>query len=302
MRKQHADDENLCVVTVTTDSFVVGTLVTLDSFLKNNSWFAGEVVIVCNELSEQNRELLKLIYDKITFLKASNELLRRIAGITETFPDFTPKQARYYSLETFRLRDYKRVLFLDSDLLFRGSIRDLFELENEFIACGDGAFYNNRGRRWGSGIEDETEIHVLRDTFNSGLFLVDDSLLTDEIYNGLLELVDPRIYKTPNMRLTDQVILNLYFANRQHLASGKYNYLLTHRNAIFEREKINLQDAIVLHFNGQQKPWMTQEILAGGLSDAVFLKACGLWFKSYTECLQRLHLRTNTKNFQDEKI
>jgi hypothetical protein len=104
------------------------------------------------------------------------------------------------------------------------------------------------------------------------------------------------------MRLTDQVILNLYFANRQHLASGKYNYLLAHRHSIFEREKIGLQNAVVLHFNGQQKPWMTQEVLACGLSDAVFLKACGLWFESYTECLQCLHLRASAKNFPDDKI
>ena len=293
MQKQNAGDEHLCVVTVTTDSFIAGTLVTLGSFLKNNSWFAGEIVIVCNELSEQNREHLKLVCDKIIFLKVSDELLTRIAQITEAFPDFVPKQANYYSLETFRLRGYKRALFLDSDLLFRGSIRDLFKLENEFIACGDGAFYNSRGRRWGSGIEDETDIRVLYNTFNSGLFLVDDSLLTDETYNGLVKLVDKRIYKTPNMSLTDQVILNLYFAGRQHLVSGKYNCLLAHRHSIFERENIGFRDAVVLHFNGKQKPWTTGTILNHSLRDAVSIKAYELWFESYTECLRKLQTSQN---------
>jgi len=283
----------LCVVTVTTDSFIAGTLVTLGSFLKNNSWFAGDIVIVCDELSERNREQLTFVCGKIIFLQVSDELLTRIARITEAFPDFVPKRAHYYSLESFRLRGYERVLFLDSDLLFRGSVRDLFKLENEFIACGDGAFYNGRGRRWGSGIEDETEIRVLHNTFNSGLFLIDDSLLTDEIYNGLLELVDKRIYKTPNMRLTDQVVLNLYFAGRQCLISGKYNCLLAHRNSIFRREKIGLPDAVVLHFNGQPKPWMTGAISSDGSGDAVFLKACSLWLESYAECMRDLRKRRN---------
>ena len=167
---EFSDSEKTCVATVTTDSFIVGTLVTLDSFLKNNSWFTGEIVIICNELSAQNREYLELVYDKIIFLKVSGELLSRVDEITKVFPEFEAKQARYFSLETFRLRNYKRVLFLDSDLLFRGSIHDLYDLKNKFIACGDGAFYNNRGRRWGSGIADETEIRVLYNTFNSVYF------------------------------------------------------------------------------------------------------------------------------------
>ncbi len=291
------ENENLCVTTVTTDSFIVGTLVTLDSFLKNNAWFAGEIVIICNELSEENRGFLKLVYDKIIFLQVSVKLLARVDEITKSLPEFIKKQARYYSLETFRLRDYAKVLFLDSDLLFRGSIKALFELNDDFIVCGDGAFYNRRGRRWGSGIAEEKEISVLKNTFNSGLFLIDNSLLTNEIYDGLLELVDSRIYKTPDMMLADQVVLNLYFAGRQKLVSGAFNYLMAHRDSIDSYEKINLSDAIVLHFNGRQKPWMTEEILKNGLSDAGFIKACGFWFESYTECLQKIHLQTNIKKF-----
>lgn len=300
---EFSDSENICVATVTTDSFIVGTLVTLYSFLKNNSWFKGEIVIICNNLSAQNHEYLKLVYKKIVFLKAGEKLIERVDEITKVFPEFSGKQARFYSLEIFRLRDYKRVLFLDSDLLFRSSIAGLFELKHPFIACGDGAFYAGRGRRWGSGIEDEEEIRVLYDTFNSGFFLVDASLLTDEVYKGLLALVDSRIYKTPNMKLTDQVVLNLYFAGRQHIVSGAYNYLLVHRDSIFEREKIALPEARVLHFNGRQKPWMTEEVLKYGLRDAGFVRACSFWFENYLECLEKLYLQTNIKEIRcGEKI
>lgn len=294
--------KDVCIVTVTTDSFIVGTLVTLYSFLKHNLWFKGEIFIICNELSAQNREYLELLSDKVKFLKVGGELLARVEEITGVFPEFRTKQARYYSIETFRLRNYKKILFLDSDLLVRDSIQELFEIEEEFIACGDGAFYKGTGRRWGSGIEDEETVRVLYDTFNSGLFLVGGKLLTDEIYGGLLRLVDSRIYKTPNMRLADQVVLNLYFAGRQHLVSGTYNYLLAHRDSIFKREKIELQSARVLHFNGQQKPWMAEEVLNYGLHDAGFIQACRFWFDSYAECLQKLFLQKNTKDFRRAKI
>lgn len=299
---EFSESEKICVATVTTDSFIVGTLVTLDSFLKNNEWFAGDIAVICDELSERNRAYLRLVYDKIIFVEVSAELLARVAEITKVLPEFLPKRARYFSLETFRLRNYAKVLFLDSDLLFRGSIENLFALENEFIACGDGAFYNDRGRRWGSGITDETEIRVLYNTFNSGLFLVDETLLTDEIYREILQFVDSRIYKTPNMMLADQVVLNLYFAGKQFLTSGKYNYLMAHKDSIFEREHINLQDAVVVHFNGQQKPWLTREILEHGSDDAVFIEACGFWFEGYIECLQKINLPSKTKDLRAEKV
>jgi lipopolysaccharide biosynthesis glycosyltransferase len=304
-KENNFNNKNICIATVTTDSFVVGTLVTIYSFLKYNSWFDGNIVIIYNELSEQSREYLKLVYDKIKFFSVGDEMLEKVKGITKVFPEFSPKQARFYSLETFRLRDYEKVLFLDSDLLFRGSIEDLFETEHNFVACGDGAFYNKSGRRWGKGLEEiiaGEEIEVLYNTFNSGFFLVDKTLLNDENYAGLLNLVDSRIYKTPNMKLADQVVLNIYFSGQQQLVSGVYNYLLAHRAPLFEMEKLSFTDARVLHFNGHHKPWMMDEVLRNGLRDGVFIKSCGFWFESYAECLQKLYLQTKTNGFHREKI
>lgn len=303
-QNRNVNDKNLCVAVVTTDSFVVGTLVTIYSFLKHNSWFDGEIVIICRELSERNREYLELVYDRIKFFSVNECLLARIDEVTKVFPEFASKQARFYSLETFRLRNYEKVLFLDSDLLVRGSVENLFHLKHQFIACGDGAFYNGRGRRWGRGIEEscgDEEIEVIYDTFNSGFFLVDNSLLIDDVYEGVLNLVDRRIYKTPNMKLADQVVLNLYFAGRQHLVGGEYNYLLAHATSIYEKEEINLTDARVLHFNGHQKPWMTEEVLYAGVKDPVFTKACGLWFNDYVECLHELHLQTQVRALEKIK-
>lgn len=299
-KETNVNSKDLCVATVTTDSFVVGTLVTLYSFLKHNNWFDGEIVIICNDLSDQSLEYLGLVYDNISFLRVGDKMLEKVDGITKVFPEFSLKQARFYSLETFRLTDYDKVLFLDSDLLFRSSIEDIFDTENNFVACGDGAFYNNSGRRWGSGLEkivSGEEIEVIYNTFNSGFFLVDRSLLTAENYAGLLNLVDSRIYKTPNMKLADQVVLNIYFSGQQHLVSGEYNYLLAHRESLFQKENISFTDARVLHFNGHHKPWMMDEVLRNGLRDGVFLKCCGFWYENYSECLEKLHLDENLKSF-----
>ena len=301
--KENPDMEELGVATVTTDSFIVGTLVTLYSFLKYNSWFNGEIIIICNELSDRNRNYLKSLYDKVTFFSVSNRILARIDELTKVFPDFSPKQARFYSLETFHLRNYKRVLFLDSDLLFRDSIEDLFAMTHKFIACGEGAFYNECGRQWDLEVEENDEKRegrVLHNTFNSGFFLVDNSLLTEENYVGLLELVDSRVYQKLKSALADQLILNIYFEGQQHLVSCIYNYLVAHRALIYKREKISMFDARVLHFNRPQKPWTVEKSLHYSLRDPGYVKACGLWFDSYEECLENLYMRMNVRGNNNE--
>jgi lipopolysaccharide biosynthesis glycosyltransferase len=283
-----------CFATVTTDSFIPGTLVTVGSFLRHNSWFKGDIVIIHSELDPEYRNCLSDLSSQIKFLQVNPQLQDRINEVVKVFPEFASRQARFYSLETFRLQSYEKVMFADSDLLFRRSIEDLFGLWQPLIACGDGAYYNGRGRLWRAGPDASTSAQVggvLHNTFNSGLFLVNSSLLTDEHYSGLLDLVDSRIYKTPNMKLADQVVLNLYFEGQQHLISATYNYLLTHRAAIYESEKLSLIEARVLHFNGRAKPWLAHEILNKGRHEPALIKACALWFESYLECIQRLHLK-----------
>ena len=294
-----------CIATVTTDSFIPGTLVTIDSFLRRNPWFTGDVIVFYNELDAGYKSCLSGLSSKIKFLRVNPQLQARINEVIKVFPEFTSRQARFYSLETFRLRSYGKVLFCDSDLLFRQSIEDLFRLGQPLIACGDGAHYNNRGRRWGTvpdeSISSQAADIALRNTFNSGLFLVDNTLLTEEHYAGLLNLVDSGIYKTPNMKLADQVVLNLYFAGQQHLVSATYNYLLAHRAPINESEKVSLLDARVLHFNGRYKPWLAHEVLQKGLEEPAFIKACGFWFESYLDCIQRLHLKKVVQTQEDAR-
>jgi lipopolysaccharide biosynthesis glycosyltransferase len=292
---------NICLTTVTTDSFMPGTLVTLYSFLKHNRWFTGDIVVIHDELSEEYRTHLVNLDQRVKFLKVSEHLLLRVAEVAKVFPEFAQKEARFFSLETFRLRDYEKVLFCDSDLLFRRSIEDLFDLPQPLIVCGDGAYYHGRGRKWrGEQSANKNNALSLYDTFNSGVFLADKSLLTDENYAGLLNLVDSRTYQTPNMKLADQVMLNLYFAGQQYLVSGTYNYLLAHRAAIYEREGLGFMDARVLHFNVRYKPWLAHEVLREGTQDPAFIKACGLWFNDYVECLQSLFLQKQTRNLRQD--
>lgn len=275
----------LCVATVTTDSFVAGTLVTLHSFLRHHPAFAGDLVVIHDELAPEARHRIARLYDRVVFVAVGDVLRRRVAHLVSAVPTLAANRARFYSLETFRLRACERVLFCDSDLLFRASIDDLLVRPEPLLACGDGSYYRGNGRPWFRPGEGSTpDDGLLRDTFNAGLLVIGATLLTDEHYQSLLDLVDPRVYRGGMIAHTDQVVLNLHFAGRQQLVDAAYNYVLTHRRVIAERTRLQPRDARVLHFNGWDKPWLAPRTERP--PELAF--AHEEWRTAYADCSRRL--------------
>jgi lipopolysaccharide biosynthesis glycosyltransferase len=273
----------VCLATVTSDAFVAGTLVTIYSFLRHNRWFDGDIVVIHDELSDESREYLLACHGRIRFRPATQMLLDRIDAVTEARPDFVPKRARFLSLEAFGLAGYDKVMFCDSDLLFRQPVRELFTGDRALVACGDGAYYRGVGRNF-------MDSGAPGSTFNAGLFVIGRTLLAGDDYASLLQLVSPRTFLNRRVNLTDQVILNSHLNGLQSLVSGTYNYLLVHRSHIHEREGIGMADAHVLHFNGEYKPWIAADVLRATRRDPAFVKPCGLWYQEYVECIQSLCL------------
>ena len=65
----------LCFATVTDDTFAVAAQVLVHSFVKFNSWFDGDIVVVeVGVLSQRNRQRLLNIYP-VKFIQASPALL-----------------------------------------------------------------------------------------------------------------------------------------------------------------------------------------------------------------------------------
>ena len=286
----------LCLATVTTDSFVPGTLVMIYSFLKNNPWFSGDVVIIRDSLNTENQGYLSALYENTRFVDVGDELVTRVGKLVDEFPSFEKKRSRFSSLQAFRTKGYDRTLFCDSDLVFRGSIRELFDLSEPLIVCGDRFYYEGNPREWGLNenldVSAEKKTALYYDTFNAGLMLIDKSVVDNDTYARLLELIDPQIYRNHKTELTDQMILNIFFSGKPHLVDAKYNFLMLHREIISKRSGVSLSDAIVLHFNGRAKPWNAAQLISASRRDPTYLKASEIWFKTYLECLGELSIKT----------
>jgi lipopolysaccharide biosynthesis glycosyltransferase len=124
-------EKRMALMVVADDNFLIGLIVLLHSFYKNNRWFRGDIVIPYSDtmlpLTTKNREALRNFFGgklRIVFRpvedSAYQAALRR-----------NPLGQRYekslFHLEMFSLYDYDRVVYIDTDTLCIGSLRDVFE-------------------------------------------------------------------------------------------------------------------------------------------------------------------------------
>ena len=279
-------DPDTCLFTVTTERFVPGTLVMLGTFLEHHPRFGGDVVIVHDGLPEALRSALAGPFRRVRFEPVSGELQARLECLA-ALPVIHNRLPNFYFLEAFRLGGYRKMLCFDSDLLFRAPIGELFDSEEALLCC----------RTWASLCLSAGEDVASTGIFNSGFLIMDGRLPGERCYADLLAMLSPEFWLDTGSPLTDQFVLNRYFAGRQTLVSSTYNYLLGSAGAIRAREGIDAESAKVLHFNLPIKPWMTDAMLhwlQGDIARAssVPRPAFGLWYDAYLRCLARGHVHS----------
>ena len=170
----------------------------------------------------------------------SSELQARIAHLTAAHPDIKDRAARFFAIEALRLTGYRKVLFCDSDLLFRAPVGELFDTDEALLCCGDRAVLEDRHRDAATFLRMQPEsgedaAAVLERTFNSGFLVMDAGVVGQRTYGELLAMLTPEMWRGIGTPHTAQVLLNRYFAGRQTLISSTYNYLLASAPAIRSR-------------------------------------------------------------------
>ena len=297
---------SICLATVTSDSYFSATLVMIHSFIEHNPWFEGDIVIIHDDLDETHRQCYETGFERIHFLSVSSRLLNRLNPLLPIRDHLKQRQARFYSLEVFRLQDYDKVLFCDGDILFRGSIYDLLTREENLVCCGDGLYYRGGCRDAATFNilygEDCQKKGVLQKPFNSGFMLVGKALLTDDYYAGLLDWLDVKIWEKFKTTMSDQAVLNLHFTGEYGLARSKYNYLLRYRSDILKAEGTHLTEAKVLHYCGPVKPWLPDLMTPAALQDPGLIQALAFWQAAYIACLKALHFRNVITTIQPNRI
>lgn len=274
------------LVTVTNQKYLAGTEVLLFSFLKYNPNFQGDLIIIHDNLKPKLRKALTNKFP-VKFEQVSLEMQDALRKLVYDCPRFSNKLQRFWSLELFRLKEYDQFLFLDSDILCKSNLDDLWKVNHEFSACLDLSYYNNKFRNINS-FELTSTFNEKRDfekTFNAGVMLYNppnDYLIH---YASLLNLLSSDTYKSSTSGHTDQYLLNHFFRNRVHWLSTKYNYLK--RDEITIESKIGMlaKDAVLLHYIRNPKPWNFKRLIKDNLKGRGKFVIFEEWLRVYCEML-----------------
>ena len=293
---------DVCLATVVTDSFVPGAVVMLGSFRDHHPGFDGDVVVLHDGLSEASRTVLAAVGGRVRFEPVRPALTDRVARLAAAYPGRLQASATFHALDAFRLDGYRKVLFYDSDVLFQRPVGGLFDTGAALLCCGDRYFALDQMRdartltpiaHTAAGVDRP----VLERPFNSGFLLIDTSFTGERVYEDLLALMAPEAWRDAAGLLTDQEVLNRYFAGCQTLVGWTYNYLVPDGPALRARTGLDAAQAKVLHFKGPVKPWTTDAMLRWARGDDVpaHRPAGALFRRWYDVCvdvLARTHLRT----------
>lgn len=289
---------DVCLVLGATEDFLPGAVVTIASFLKQHPGFGGGVVLFHDGLPERCCASLERAFPPLRFAPVNPGLRERLARLGAARPKLRARMSQFYSLEAFRIDGYHKVLYCDCDLLFRRPIDEILERKDALLCCGDGVFLHGRCLDAATyrPIDDPScagRRGALKQTFSSGLLLIDGRLTGQRTYSKLLALVSPETWRGTETAHSDQFILNRHFAGRQTLVSATYNYRLHLAAAIRVREGLTAGDAKVVHFSGRVKPWRPETMLRWTRGRARFPQhqAFALWYDEWMRCLVPAHLR-----------
>ena len=284
----------ICLTTATTEHFVPGTLVMIGTFLEHHPGFKGDIVVFHDALPGGCRDALSAAFEGVRFEAVSTELAERLAVLRAARPDMAPRLARLYSLEAFRLHGYRKVLYCDSDLLFRASVAELFASDRMLLCCHDGFGMRGVYRDAATFLPTASAgAGVLDNTFNTGFLLIDQRLTDGSCHAALTAMVSPATWRRVATKHMDQFVLNHYFAGRQTSIGKTYNYSLSGAAAIRAWTGLDAEDAKVWHFTGDVKPWMPGAMLRWTRDRPKYaLRYHGLWHDSYLNCLAGAHLRS----------
>lgn len=242
--------KNTILATMLNEEFVCGFKAMLCSLLKNNTWFDLPIVILDDGLTNKTKKDLLERYDKIIFRPINK---KKYSGFN--FAVTAPKlQSTYFKLDVFNMSEYKKVVFIDSDVLILRNIKSLFECPAPFAAV----------KAYDSGRD------LMRRDINSGVFVVNDVHLTEQVYVELL-----RIARSGH-RMPDQSTINIYFRDRIEFLDKTFN--VEKRMLHTKNFKAILQNMKILHFVGE-KPWQKKTLAR----EEQYLTLEKLWFEYYHE-------------------
>lgn len=185
-------------------------------------------------------KLVEMFHMQADFIAVKDECFRD-APLAEYISITT-----YYRLLLIDLLPADKVLYLDTDLVVTGSLKELYEIDMEGKAYA-GALVQSRERKQALGIQAGYPY------INAGVLLINLHWLRG--HTTRKDMLDYIAQNKECLRLADQDVINgMFYKNNKALAS-RYNYCPYKNKKYFEMKKDLHRKPIIYHYRGEKKPW-----------------------------------------------
>jgi lipopolysaccharide biosynthesis glycosyltransferase len=237
--------------------------------------------IILEGVSSKVKKILEKSNIKIHFFCLKDILLE--FNINDDYSNYLINKHYYGKYLIFRLTQYTKIVYLDTDLLIKKNIDELFDYDTSETMYMTYDLAINSGN-----------LYFKKKQFNSGVIVLEPNIHTyTNLYRGLCN------YKKNilNQDATDQTIMN-YLNENGTINVGylhfKYNYL----SNLGETEKALVTDIGIVHFILQPKPWnivdFDENVLQMNIYSNVkpfFLEWLELYFSMVKDLLEKMTSR-----------
>ncbi|KAK5082991.1 glycogenin glucosyltransferase [Lithohypha guttulata] len=252
MAFQHDALDAVYATLVMTDSYLPGAMVLGHSLRDRGAKAKLVACVVLDKLSQTTIKELQVVYDDIVPVEQifnqqpANLYLMNRPDLISTFT----------KIELWKLKQYKRIVYLDADMVALRAPNELLSMDTNFAAVPDVGW---------------------PDCFNSGLMVFNPNMSD---YYSLLALARRGI----SFDGADQGLLNMHFVDWERLSfvynctpNANYQYVPAYR---YFQSSIN-----IIHFIGADKPWTRGRDHTG--DHGVYSELLARWWSVYDRHYRR---------------
>jgi lipopolysaccharide biosynthesis glycosyltransferase len=269
--------DQVTVATASNNQFVPYMAIMLQSLIENaTSNNKYEIFVMHTEITIENQEKIKALtreypYIFIKFYNMAMDVAMFKFKCSE-YTNHITHETYYRSLVHKIFSNYGRVLYLDSDMIVKANVADIYNIDmgdNLLGACLDGDIIGQYclspdTKRY---IERVLKIKNPFEYFQAGVQLINIQQFKKEF--GDYELANKAAIN--NYRYVDQDVFNIACHGKVYFLDASWNVLVQHRwdrmaviaksPSYIYREYLNSRkNPKIIHYAGGQKPWLDPEM------------------------------------------
>lgn len=263
-------EENVIPITFSSsNSFAPYLAVTIKSIIdKSDDAYNYDLVVFTRDMSDYNKKILTQMCNKDNFSI-------RFVNVKEFFDKLNLYTLSHITIETyFRLiipkymSNYKKILFLDSDLIICEDVKNLFKYDISDYAlaateeCLMSALLGIYGKKLIDYMTERLKLKDVDKYFQAGVLLINiDYFNLHDCSSKLIDMV-----RNFNYNIVDQDAMNELLNNKCFWLPNEWNYpplqkhmklknYLENMSDFIRKKYLSVKNPKILHFADYSKPW-----------------------------------------------